>query len=108
MDYCDHCGTDITNVSWFFIKECDSAPQSRVCKSCNTAFEEQCKADLEYGEYLDDNERYEKMFNDSEDLAYQFYVNLTGRDNLENMNDHQLYDQLTNIATKCVCVQQAY
>ena len=108
MDYCDHCNADITNADWFYAKECDSAPESRICKACNITFLRHCKEDLEYAEYLDDNERYEKMFNDSEDLAYQFYVNLTGRDNLENMNDHQLYDQLTNIATKCVCIQQAY
>ena len=105
MDYCDHCGTDITHATWFYVKECDSAPDSRVCKDCNKTFLQHCKEDLEYAEYLDAEEEYQKMVNETYDLSGEFFKNLTGKEYIENFQDQLLHDQLFKIASPVICIQ---
>ena len=107
MDYCDHCNTDITNADWFYAKECDSAPDSRVCKACNITFLRHCQEDLEYGEYLDAEEEYREMEGETYELSTQYFRNLTGKEYIEDFQDQVLYDQLFKIAAPIICIRYA-
>ena len=108
MEHCDHCNTDITNVNWFFIKECDSAPDSRVCGSCNKIFMDQCKADIEYYTQLEEEEVYHQLQQDAEDDSITFYLNLVGGGYIPNdgVINPAIHNLLFDMALKCLTVQR--
>lgn len=102
MDYCDHCGKDITYSPWFFAKESDSQPDSRICKECNIKFLKECAGELEESAYYDEQEKYERMSEELRETADQMYINLTGHDRIINK---ALYEELSEIAHQCVCIR---